>query len=126
MYSPAARPSIVRAAPAKNRRLSTIGGISSDIVTSAGLPDVLRLELHDLVGVLLDRVGELEQRELAILRRGVEPVVLERPLGGGDGRSASSFVPSCTVAMTSPVAGLITSRVCPSDEFTHSPSMNIW
>ena len=38
MYSPALRPSRVRAAPAKNRRLSTIGGISSLIVTSAGLP----------------------------------------------------------------------------------------
>ena len=38
MYSPAALPSIVLAAPAKNRRLSTIGGISSDSVTAAGLP----------------------------------------------------------------------------------------
>ena len=38
MYSPALRPSSMRAAPAKNRRLSTIGGISSDIVTSKGLP----------------------------------------------------------------------------------------
>ena len=41
MYSPALRPSSVRAAPAKNRRLSTIGGISSDIVTAIGLPTLI-------------------------------------------------------------------------------------
>ena len=38
MYSPAARPSIVRAAPAKNRSRSTIGGISSSNITWRGLP----------------------------------------------------------------------------------------
>jgi hypothetical protein len=38
MYSPAARPSSTRAAPAKNRIWSTIGGISSDAVTAYGLP----------------------------------------------------------------------------------------
>ena len=44
MYSPALRPSGMRAAPAKNRRLSTIGGISSDIVTVGGLAGVLGLD----------------------------------------------------------------------------------
>ena len=38
MYSPAARPSRSRAAPAKNRTWSTITGISSAIVTANGLP----------------------------------------------------------------------------------------
>ena len=38
MYSPAARPSRTRAAPAKNRIWSTIGGISSAAVTAIGLP----------------------------------------------------------------------------------------
>ena len=40
-------------------------------------------------------------------------------------RFASSAVPSWTVAITAPVCGLMMSRVCPSDEETHSPSMNI-
>ena len=38
MYSPAERPSSIRAAPAKNRIWSTIGGISSDVVSPIGLP----------------------------------------------------------------------------------------
>jgi hypothetical protein len=38
MYSAAARPSRTRAAPAKNRIWSTIGGISSEVVTAYGLP----------------------------------------------------------------------------------------
>lgn len=38
MYSPAERPSSMRAAPAKNRIWSTIGGISSVRVSSSGLP----------------------------------------------------------------------------------------
>ncbi len=38
MYSPAERPSSIRAAPAKNRIWSTIGGISSDRVSAIGLP----------------------------------------------------------------------------------------
>ena len=37
-YSPAARPSSTRAAPAKNRTWSTIGGISSLAVSAHGLP----------------------------------------------------------------------------------------
>ena len=37
-YSPAARPSSTRAAPAKNRIWSTIGGISSLAVSACGLP----------------------------------------------------------------------------------------
>ena len=38
MYSPALRPSSRRAAPAKNRIWSTIGGISSDSVSAIGFP----------------------------------------------------------------------------------------
>ena len=38
MYSPAERPSSIRAAPAKNLIWSTIGGISSDKVSAIGLP----------------------------------------------------------------------------------------
>jgi hypothetical protein len=38
MYSPCDLPSSTRAAPAKNRIWSTIGGISSDRVREIGLP----------------------------------------------------------------------------------------
>ena len=38
MYSPAARPSIVRAAPAKKRSWSAITGISSSTTALRGLP----------------------------------------------------------------------------------------
>jgi hypothetical protein len=38
MYSPADLPSSTRAAPAKKRIWSTIGGISSDRVRATGLP----------------------------------------------------------------------------------------
>ena len=38
MYSPLARPSRIRAAPAKNRIWSTIGGISSEAVTAIAFP----------------------------------------------------------------------------------------
>ena len=38
MYSPADLPSSIRAAPAKNRIWSTIGGISSEAVSPSGLP----------------------------------------------------------------------------------------
>ena len=38
MYSPAERPSSIRAAPAKNRIWSHIGGISSERVSAMGLP----------------------------------------------------------------------------------------
>ena len=41
MYSAVARPSSIRAAPAKNRIWSTIGGSSSLLVSPIGLP-VLR------------------------------------------------------------------------------------
>ncbi len=49
------------------------------------LADVLRLELDDLVGVLLDPVRELEEGELAILGRRVVPVALERGPRGRHG-----------------------------------------
>ena len=58
MYSPLERPSSTRAAPAKNRIWSTIGGISSDIVRCDRLAGVLGLDGDELLGVLLDHVGE--------------------------------------------------------------------
>ena len=81
MYSPLDRPSSTRAAPAKNRIWSTIGGISSDMVSEIGLPVFSHSIGDELLGVLLDHVGELEQRALPLARRRPAPL-LERRAGG--------------------------------------------
>ena len=73
MYSPADLPSSTRAAPAKKRMLSAETGISS-FAAPQRLADVLRLDLRELVRVLLERVGELEQRLGALARSRLEPV----------------------------------------------------
>ena len=84
MYSPLARPSSTRAAPAKNRIWSTIGGISSDIVRPIGLPVFSDSMATRSVGVLLDHVRELEQRALPLARRRPAPL-LERRAGSPAG-----------------------------------------
>jgi hypothetical protein len=57
MYSPADLPSRLRAAPAKKRRFA----------------DVRRLDLRELLGVVLEDLRELVQQLRALLRRCVEP-----------------------------------------------------
>ena len=71
MYSAGGPPSSTRAAPAKNRIWSTIGGISSLAVSAYGLPVFSRLEPDELVRARLDGVGELQQRPLALGRGGL-------------------------------------------------------
>ena len=66
MYSVAARPSSRRAAPAKKRIWSTIGGISSDIVSANGLPGVLAFRPHQLLGAGLDGIGDPDQGQAAL------------------------------------------------------------
>ena len=85
MYSPAAVPSSTRAAPAKKRIWSHIGGISSSIVSCFGLPVLRRLDVHELLGALLERVGDPQQGALALGRRGVAPALerARRVLEGG-------------------------------------------
>jgi hypothetical protein len=39
------------------------------------LAGVAALQLHELVGVLLDQVGQLQQRPLAVRRRAVAPAL---------------------------------------------------
>ena len=80
MYSPADLPSSTRAAPAKKRIWSHIGGTSSVRRQLHRLARVLRLDRDELVGALLDRVGDPQQRALALARRRVAPL-LERALG---------------------------------------------
>ena len=86
MYSPALLPSRWRAAVAKKRIWSTIGGISSLRHEVRRLAAVLDLQRDQLVGPRLDRVGDAEQRQRPLARRGVAPA-LER---GGCGRIAAS------------------------------------
>ena len=126
MYSPALRPSAVRAAPPKNRRLSTIGGISSDIVTSAGLPAFSASILTN--SSALDSIASASLSSASWRSFGVESnhVSSNAFLAAATALSASAAVPSWTDAITAPVWGLTMSRVPPSDELTHSPPMNIW
>ena len=102
-----------------------MNGISSSLKASIGLPALARLELGDLVGVLLDRVGELEQRERALARRGRSPSRRTRARGGGD-RAVDVLLrrSAATWAISSPVAGLRTGvGLRPQAASTNSPSM---
>ena len=125
MYSPDDSPCAVRAAPAKNRTLSTIGGISSLIVTSAGLPAFWASILTN--SSALDSIASASLRSASWRSLGVESnqVSSNAFLAAATARFASSAVPSWTEAITAPVCGLMMSRVPPSDELTHSPPMNI-
>ena len=73
MYSPAVLPSRMRAAPAKNRIWSTIGGISSLRIRRDGFPEFSHLAVDDLLGAGLDGVGDAEQGERTLRRRRVAP-----------------------------------------------------
>ena len=83
MYSPAARPSRQRAAPAKKRRLSAITGISSPLTASIGLPALSASRRAISSPCSSISVGEREQRLRALRRRRRRPAV-ERAPGGRD------------------------------------------
>ena len=105
MYSPALRPSGVRAAPAKNRRLSTIGGISSDIVTAAGLPassDSIRTISSALASIASASFNSASWRSFGVESNHVSSKARE---AAATALSTSSAVPSWTDAITSPVEG---------------------
>src|SRR4051794_4706265 len=121
MYSPADLPSSSRAAPAKKRIWSHIGGDPPPPPSRLRLPPffgptshspaapalllrrgllrlarVLRLDVDELVGAGLDRVGDPQQRALALARRGVAPA-LERARGGPEGRVDIGLARQCGV-----------------------------
>ena len=73
MYSPADRPSSIRAAPAKNRIWSTIGGISSAMVRATGLPVFWLSAPHQLLGARFDGVGDPEEGQAPLRRGGALP-----------------------------------------------------
>ena len=84
MYSPAERPSSIRAAPAKKRIWSTIGGISSDRVSPSGLPVFSDSAAISSSARSSKRVRDLQQGLLALGRGRVAPGG-EGGRGGGHG-----------------------------------------
>ena len=93
-----------------------------------GLADVAALELGQLLDVFLDQVRELLQRSSALGRRprGEALRVVEGPLRGGDRAVDVPGPPRGARASSSPLAGSITSKVCPSAASTRSPPMTIF
>ena len=84
------------------------------------------LAVGDLLGPLLDRVGELQQQLLALARRRVLPRSrTPRAPPSRRGRRPPRWR-AARCAITSPVAGLITSSVLPSAGSTNSPSMKFF
>ena len=123
-YSPADRPSRLRAAPAKNRIWSIIGGSSSDAVSPIGLP-----VLRDSAAM---NSSARASSASAIFRRascrspGVESRHTSKPACAAvQARSMSSALERGAVANTSPVQGSIRSVVAPSAASTSSPLMKL-
>jgi hypothetical protein len=81
-YSPAACVLIVRAAPAKNRRLSTVRSNSNSMM-DAGLPTFSISRRLELVQVVLDGIGQRQQL-LGALARVVRLQETKRVGGGLD------------------------------------------
>ena len=124
-YSPVDLPSWTRAAPAKNRMLSVMKGMSA-AETEIGLPTSSASSL-----AMLSASASIASASFNI--------IAERSLGGVSNHtssyalraaatalSASSRVPICTVPTDSPFAGLMSGSVSPLDESTQSPPTNIF
>src|SRR5215468_12329434 len=108
MYSPAERPSSMRAAPAKNRIWSIIGGISSDRVSATGLP-VFSVSAATSCSAFSSRVSAI--RSSARLR---SAGVVSRHFSNASLAAANAAVTSASreigaVAKASPALGSTTS-----------------
>ena len=126
MYSPAVGPCSVRAAPAKKRRLSAherdlVGAHRGD-----RLAGVVGLDLGQLLGVLLDRVGELQQRQRALARRWWCDHSSKAVSAASTARLTSSTLESGAWAIVSPVAGLRIGSVSPVLPATYSLAIRFW
>ena len=108
MYSAVARPSSTRAAPAKNRIWSTIGGISSDRVSPTGLPvfsastATSRSPAASTASAIFSRYSI---RSPGVVRRHDT----KARSAAAHAASTSGAVDSGAAAYTAPVAGLTTS-----------------
>src|SRR5665213_1569911 len=123
MYSPAARPSRQRAAPAKKRRLSAITGISSFLAASIGLPalSASRRASSSPCSSIRSAIASSACARCA-------GVVCDQPSNALraalTARSISSTLEIGARAISSPVAGLSTASVSPCP-LTRSPSMKL-
>src|SRR6185437_8921141 len=123
MYSPAARPSRTRAAPAKKRRLSEQTGISSRAYES-GLP-TLRDSIPASSSAFSSRTSASFRRSSA-RSAGVDSSHSGSALAAAStAASTSAAVQDGTSAIVSPVAGLSTSIVPPSAASVHLPPTKI-
>ena len=120
MYSPALLPSRCRAAAAKKRIWSIIGGISSDAVRAIGLPvfstsaAISSSARASMASAMRNRASER-----------CDGVVSRQPgkasAAAAIAASTSAWPDSGAVAYFSPVTGLMTSSVCPSVASTGLP-----
>src|SRR5215210_1476084 len=119
MYSPAARPSRTRAAPAKKRMLSEQTGISSR-AAAIGLPT-----FRDSISASSSVCSSIRSASLSrTSERSCGVVSLHSGhafFAASTARSTSASVPCGTSAIVSPVAGLMISAVPPSAASTNSP-----
>lgn len=122
MYSPAERPSSSRAAPAKKRIWSTIGGSSSLAVRPSGLP-----VFSDSAATSSSARASKASAIFSSAFWRSEGVVSRQPgkaaAAAAMAASTSAWPESGAVAYTSPVAGLTTSVVRPSAASLNSPPM---
>jgi hypothetical protein len=110
MYSPAERPSRIRAAPAKNRIWSTIGGISSDRVSAIGLPvfcDSAATSCSALASIASAIRSRARLRSPGVASR--QPP--NAAAAAANAASTSSSPDTGAVAKTSPVLGSISSAL---------------
>ena len=120
MYSPADRPSSTRAAPAKKRIWSTIGGISSDMVSASGLP-VFSLSAATSSSARASIASAIRSsafcRSLGVLSRQPSKAAAAADIAA----STSSADETGAWAKTSPVLGSTRSVVRPSTGSTGLP-----
>ena len=124
-YSPTARPSSIRAAPAKNRRWSVITGISSRITDASGLPtfsDSSRPISSACPSMASARASIMAWRSPGVVSNHVSSNALR---AAATARSTSSSDARGVSAMVSPVAGFTTGRDSAVEPSTHSPPTNI-
>ena len=122
MYSPLDLPSRTRAAPAKKRIWSTIGGISSLMVTPCGLPvfsHSMSTSSSAFSSMTSASLSSARCRSAGVVHRHFSNAVPE----AWQAASMSSALEFGDVAYTSPVEGLTMSSTSPDALGRLSPSM---
>src|SRR5665213_4402616 len=124
MYSPAALPSSTRAAPAKKRIWSTIGGSSSDSVSASGFP-VFRDSAATISSARASMASAMRS-SARCLTDGVASRQISKPRSAARiARSTSAASDTGAVANTSPVLGSTMPLVTPASVSTYAPSTKL-